>query len=585
MVQLRRYGALGLLLGMLAFSLYEQRWFLRHDSYLTSADGHFTRIIRTWAWMQTHQDIFLLRWGEPLLDASLEPSELNRSPYPPLSLVPYLPFLALWGASLETIRLAQLYLVGALLALTSYFSLRWNGRGGALITLSLLSGSPLLLLTARSPLNEPVAMAAAMGCLACLLSVWEKRQQGWGAGVWLGLALLIKWLVVPVLLLPLLLLVARALTLPERRPLVGMLGLLGLAMVLCATPLELGVLATPVAYGVPALALGWLSWTRSAPESLALVLSRTLGVGLALAFPWYFLAAARWREHVVLHPGWETPVLPHVVPMSNQVLAVALPLGGLFLLAAGVSLVIRRDWSRLTLSLLMTLGLLVLLLFTGRPLQMLTGDLQGRLLLPAVVFLAVLAGEGARLKRVGPLLIGLALLLGGLANLAPRLAPSLTPLRGAESGLVLRHPDDGTRPAQMTLGWWWPGLAVAGPPQRGEARPRTASLVLSLPQREIPVLSALVDERLPGIGGEEDLVRLAATGRVVTLARGEFRRSPLDWLKARLPYVQEVILLGPTAVDVGDDLIAQERLRPLSRLRLGTDPLLIAEVLPPAQTP
>lgn len=590
LTRLRRYGPL-LLLGLLwLFALHELTWFTRQDGALTAADGHFTRLTRAWAWLKTGNEYFLLRWGEPLLDSSQIPYVVDRSPYPPFALAPYLPGMLLWGPSLETIRLNQVMLVGVLLGVSTLFSYRWNGTRGALITLSLLSGSPLVLLTARSPVNEPVAMAAAMACLIGLLGVWERRQQGWGAGVLLGVALLSKWLVVPVLLLPLALLTARGLTENRRQPLLGMLGLLGLALVLCVVPLELGPAKPWVAFGLPALSLSWLVWSlhrwgQGTPEPLALALTRTLGIGLMLAFPWYFSAAESWRAHVVQHPGWDTPVQVHLVPVANQVLAVGLPMGGIFLLMGLLSLVHRRMWGRLALSVTMGVGLLVLLLFTGRPLNMLTGDLQGRLLLPAVVMLAIWAGETARVPRLGTPLVGLALLLGVLCTLAPRLAPPLMPLRGMENALLLRHPDDGTMPTMMKLGWWFRGLAVAGPPEAGELRPRTAQLVQTLPLREPPVLTALVDERLPGVGGEEDLTRLAATGRIVTLARGEYRRQPLAWLQARLPFVQEVVLLGPTSVQAGDYLVERGLLRPLSRWRLGSDPLLVAEVLPSPQTP
>ncbi|MFM7204088.1 MAG: glycosyltransferase family 39 protein [Myxococcota bacterium] len=590
LTRLRRYGPL-LLLGLLwLFALHELTWFTHQDGALTAADGHFTRLTRAWAWLQTGNEYFLLRWGEPLLDSSLIPYVVDRSPYPPLALAPYLPGMLLFGPSLETIRLIQVMLVGLLLGMSTLFSYRWSGTGGALISLSLLSGSPLVLLTARSPVNEPVAMAAAMACLICLLGVWERRQRGWGAGLLLGVALLIKWLVVPVLLLPLVLLTARGLTEHTRQPLLGMLGLLVLALMLCVVPLELGVIKPWVVYGLPALTLSWLVWSlhrwgQVTPEPLALALTRTLGMGLMLAFPWYFSAAESWRAHVVQHPGWETPVQVHLVPVITQVLAVALPMGGIFLLMGLLSLLYHKQFGRLALSVSMSIGLLVLLLFTGRPLNMLTGDLQGRLLLPAVVMLAIWAGEGARVPRLGTPLVGLALVLGLMCTLAPRLAPPLMPLRGMENALLLRHPDDGTVPPMMTLGWWWRGLAVVGPPRLGEPRPRTAQLLQALPLRQPPVLTALVDERLPGVGGEEDLTHLAATGRIVTLARGTFRRQPLAWLQARLPFVQEVVLLGPTSVQAGDYLVEQGMLRPLSRQRLGSDPLLVADVLPSPQTP
>jgi len=520
------------------------------------SDGNGLRLARALAFLESGRAEFLERWGEPIWDYAVPLPEGAPSPYPPLPSLVLAPALLFAGPGATGQRLAAVTALVLLGLGTLRAGRATGGPWGGVIATALALGSPVVVATSRLPCGEIVAAAAMAWAVGAIVDLAAGRGEGWEAGLALGAALLAKWTNAPLLAAPALVLAVAA-----SRGAGWRWGLATVGLGLLEVGLLAGAAKGAVAAHVPgivavlggALIVGASRAVRGQPGVAA---ARVLAVGNALAAPWYGYAATAILAHVEGHVAASVPAAPQQAEVFALLAVYACTPGAssfLLLGLLGVAWVPGR---------LAPLGVAAAALVglwgafaAGRVHGFFTGQAQDRLLVAYAVLAACFAARGALVWRLGPLVGTAALAVGLVATLAPHLGAGGQPLRqfhGARSCGVSADP------AERGYRWLVPGLAIASGPRVGQADPALEALVAVLPRRDAPMLTGLLFDADDCELGEGRLLRLAETGRVVSVGPRADAEVIRAWLRDRAARVDEFVAWGGRSSDVLSAVAAAE---------------------------
>ncbi len=513
------------------------------------ADGQGARLARLWAYSVTGRGDFLLRWGEPYWDQPPILPASSVTPYPPLPALLAAPLLALLGPGVTAQRLLGCLPAALLLLGVADAGRAVAGRRGAVLALSLVGGSAVATTVLRQPNGEVWVTAASAFAAAALARLGTRTSSSLAAGVAVAVALLCKWTAV-VLLLPASLALCGVAIAEVRRGARGVGTLIAATSVatLAAALFGLAMVGSAprwLAAGLPpVLAAVGLVRARPLGTNLPVEVGRALLVAVALATPWYGYAAPAIAEHLVGHEVLMVGASSGIVrAYANLIVAVGIPVAGLFI---GFGILGLAWPGRLPGAVAMATAFLALggTLASGRVDGFLMGQAQDRLLLPVIAALAIAAARGAVVPRVGPVLTlaAAALALGTVA--VSHAGAAARPVRSAGLGMACGEQIDlGSRGYR----WWLPGVAVASPPDPGRGDPELEALAARLPSRAEPILAGLLLDDEPCSMTESRLVRLAETGRVLSLApRGDTARHRA-WIESRVERLDEFVGVGVRA--------------------------------------